>query len=141
MITKMIPLLFSRRELLTNPRFDNGTTGWSFDRATSSVTNGVLKVTATAAYAATTQIIATVPGRTYRVRIDYEGCSAAKPVSAYAGVSAGSGGLGSVNMGQTRGTFGFSFTATTATTYIFMQDSNGNLAAGEFYQIDAISVR
>ncbi len=129
-------------ELVTNGDFSNGTNGWTAPVASISAISGVLRVTATSdGYANVNQGFSTVAGKTYKVSCTLVSSSAAKSISVYAGINAFTGNLAGVVLGAAQNTRTAVFTATSATSYLFFQSSSGNLVAGDYYEIDNISVR
>jgi len=70
-------------ELLINSTFDTDASGWTATDCTASVTGGILTLTPLPVYGTVSQVVATIPGRIYRLRLDLINYSSTfAPVSA-----------------------------------------------------------
>ena len=135
----LLTVLLSKKELVNNGKFLNGTTGWTAGAlAGLSIVSGRLRITnAGATFGYAYQTIATLPGRKYNVvALGQKGTASLARV--YAGTTAGSSNLGQAAPESLSSPAMFSFFATGTTTYISLV--NGN-EADAYNDYQSVSVR
>lgn len=134
------PILGS--ELVVNGDFSNGTTGWySGEKASLSVTNGVLRVTnaaVSAGYGYAWASFPTTAGKKYYVTARRIAGSVNKTSNIHIGTSSASNQIYNI-LSNADANKPFTFTATTATTYIGLNAQDNALSG--WMEYDDISVK
>ena len=126
-------------ELVTNGTFDNGTTGWTATACSVSVVNGAMRITDTDGsigyvdYRPTLEI-----GKAYLISAQVVTDNMSGNMILNVGTSGGSGQMGTLAMPSV-GTYSFTFTATTSQPFVNLR--NTSAGAGDYWDVDNISVK
>ena len=125
-------------ELVTNGDFSSGTTGWTLYQSTLSAVGGKLRVTSTGSSPGAYCTISVVSGKTYEVTFDVD--VGTVPTGAYyIGNSLLGGGSYTISASG-RYTFRF-LSGTTNAAYIFYIHKNTGASAGQYFDLDNVSVK
>lgn len=131
----------SQPEVLGNGTFSGGTTGWSGANATLSNPSGRLRITNVGGSSSRGQTtVTTVANRWYCISFELAADAATGNTFVNVGTSAGGSQNLSANVQSTLGTYTHFFLATATTTHISLSMSSSSLA-GEYIEVDNVSVK
>ena len=128
-------------ELVTNGDFSNGTTGWIIaSGGTAAVTSGVIRLTSTTGRSTASQAILTNVGQQYRIDLGLVSNGTAGVGSAIVRVTSTNSYSGTVvaSAGSASSNGFLFFTATTATTYIWLAENSAT--SGVYVEFGGLSV-
>jgi hypothetical protein len=127
-------------ELVTNGTFDSSTTGWTATACSISVVSGALRITdADGGIGYVTQAVTLVAGKTYRLSADIVTDAITGTMFVNMGTTDGSGQMLSLSQASGTGSVSGIFVATATTGYLNFR--NTSAVAGEYWDVDNVSVR